>query len=148
LKKLKFQLDRQSLKIIYQSFIRPILEYGGVLFDNCTQSVKKDPEQIQQEAARIITGTTSKLVSIGNEIGWESLEKNRHKHKLILFFKIKNNLTLQFLSHIVPPSIGSEHRYPLRNAGDTQYIRTNTEFYYKSFLPSVIRDFNSLPPQT
>ena len=148
--KIKFQLDRKSLEIIYQSFIRPILEYGDVLFDNCTQSDKKDLEQIQQEAARIITGTT-KLVSIDklmNEIGWESLEKRRHKHKLILFFKMKNNLTPHYLSDLVPPSIGSEHRYPLRNADDIQYIRTNTEFYYQSFLPSVIRDFNSLPPQT
>jgi hypothetical protein len=82
-----------------------------------------------------------------NEIGWESLEKRRHKHKLILFFETKNNLTPHYLSDRVPPSIGSEHRYPLRNADDIQYIRTNTEFYYKSFLPSVIRDFNSLQPQ-
>ena len=26
--KLKFQLDRNSLEILYTSFIRPILEYG------------------------------------------------------------------------------------------------------------------------
>jgi hypothetical protein len=58
---------------------------------------------------------------------------------------MKNNLEPHYLSDHVPPSIGSEHRYPLRNADDTQYIRTNTEFYYKSFLPSVIRDLNSHP---
>ena len=29
MRKLKFQLDRKSLEIIYTSFIRPILEYGN-----------------------------------------------------------------------------------------------------------------------
>ena len=64
-----------------------------MLFDNCTKLEKNELEQIQQEAARIVTGTT-KLVSINNlmsEIGWETLEKRRYKHKLILFYKMKNN---------------------------------------------------------
>ena len=37
MRKLKFQLDRRSLEIIYTTFIRPILEYGNALWDNCTQ---------------------------------------------------------------------------------------------------------------
>jgi hypothetical protein len=108
---------RQELQIIYLSIIRPIIEYGDVLFDNCTQNDKRELEQIHQEAARIITGTT-KLVSIVKlmkEVGWESLEQGRYKNKLILFFKMKNSLTPQYLSDIVPSSVGGEHRYPLRN---------------------------------
>ena len=34
---LKFILDGQSLEIIYTSFIRPVLEYADVVWDNCTQ---------------------------------------------------------------------------------------------------------------
>ena len=37
MRKLKFQLDRKSLEIIYTSFIRPILEYGNEIWDNYTQ---------------------------------------------------------------------------------------------------------------
>ena len=37
MRKLKFILDRQSLEIIYTSFIRPVLEYADVVWDNCTQ---------------------------------------------------------------------------------------------------------------
>ena len=37
MRKLKFILDRQSLEIIYTSFIRPVLEYADVVLDNCTQ---------------------------------------------------------------------------------------------------------------
>ena len=71
MRKLKFQLDRKSLEIIYTVFIRPILEYDNEIWDNCTQYEKDDLEKIQIEAARIATGTT-KLVSIENlysEIG-------------------------------------------------------------------------------
>ena len=40
MRKLKFQLDRKSLEIIYTDFIRPILEYYNEIWDNCTQYEK------------------------------------------------------------------------------------------------------------
>ena len=60
---LKFILDRKSPEIIYTSIIRPILEYAGVEWDNCTQYEINAVEKIQIEAARIVTGT-SKSVSM------------------------------------------------------------------------------------
>ena len=63
MRKLKFKLDRKSLEIIYIAFIRPLLEYGDIIWDNCTQYEKNELDKIQNEAARIATGTT-KLVSI------------------------------------------------------------------------------------
>ena len=65
MRKLKYQLDRLSLEILYTSFIRPILEYGDILFDNCTQYEKDELGKVQSEAAWIVTGGT-KLVSINN----------------------------------------------------------------------------------
>ena len=65
MRKLKFILDRKSLETIYVSFIRPLLEYADVVWDNCTTYEEKELENIQTEAARIITGST-KLVSINS----------------------------------------------------------------------------------
>ena len=87
MRKLKYDLDRKSLETIYIVFIRPILEYADVLWDNCTQAEKQELEKIQLEAARIATGAT-KLVSIqklSDEIGWEELDSRRKKHKLVFF---------------------------------------------------------------
>ena len=87
MRKFKYDLDRRALETIYISFIRPVLEYADVIWDNCTQQEKQDLEKIQIEAARIATGTT-KLVSLQKlyeEIGWETLEARRKKHKLVLF---------------------------------------------------------------
>ena len=61
MRKLKFQLDPKSLETIYIVFIRPLLEYGDVIWDNCTQYGKRELDKIQNEAARIATGAT-KLV--------------------------------------------------------------------------------------
>ena len=71
MRRLKLVLDRKSLETIYISLIRPILEYGNGIWDNCQQYEKDDLEKIQIEAIRIATGTT-KLVSIASlycEIG-------------------------------------------------------------------------------
>ncbi len=74
------------------------------------QTKEKDElEKIQQEAARIVTGTT-KLVSIQklmNEVGWETLESRRRKHKLVLFFKMTTARTPDYLSSLVPRTVGS-----------------------------------------
>ena len=42
MRKLKFKLNRKSLETIYLTFIRPNLEYGDVLWDNCSQYEKKN----------------------------------------------------------------------------------------------------------
>lgn len=44
MRKLKYQLDRKALEIIYFTFIRPILEYAGVIWDNCTQFEQQELE--------------------------------------------------------------------------------------------------------
>lgn len=149
MRKLKFQLDRRSLEIIYTSFIRPILEYGNEIWDNCTQYEKDDIEKIQKEAARIATGTT-KLVSTENlygEIGWETLDSRRKKQKLILLYKMINNLTPQYLSSLIPATVSETSSYNLRNANDVRTINARTNQYFNSFLPSSIRDWNSLPEE-
>ena len=108
-RKLKFTLYRTSLQTIYFTFIRPLLEYADVVWDNCTQYKANELEQIQNEAARIVKGAT-KLVSIHSlllETGWESLTSRREKHKLILYYKMQNGLTPNFLSFLVPPTVGS-----------------------------------------
>ncbi|MCG8113035.1 MAG: reverse transcriptase domain-containing protein [Candidatus Thiodiazotropha taylori] len=149
MRKLKFKLDRKSLETIYTAFIRPLLEYGDVVWDNCTQYEKNDLEKIQLEAARIATGTT-KLISLNNlykEVCWDTLDKRRHDHKLTLFYKMFNNLAPIYLSSLVPQQVNAVSRYNLRNSNDLKTIRTKTTLHYNSFLPSSIREWNNLPAE-
>jgi len=63
MRSLTFTLDSKSLETIHLSFIRPLLEYGGVIFDNLISFEHNKLDIFQNEAARIVTGTT-KLTSI------------------------------------------------------------------------------------
>ena len=142
MRKLKFLLDRESLQIIYTSFIRPILEYSDVVWD-ITQYEVNAIQKNQYEAAKIVTGAT-KLVSLdmlNQETGWESLQLRRSKHKLGLFYKMKNNLCPAYLSSLVPESFEGT-TYNLR---DSQNIRPEHSCTIKSFLPSDIREWSEFP---
>ena len=85
-------LDRITLKKMYFSFKRPILEYGDVIWDSNIQYLADKIEHVQIEAMRIVTGGT-KLTSINklyDETGWEKLADRRTNHKLVLFHKMVN----------------------------------------------------------
>ena len=57
MRKLKFDFDRKSLKTIYISFIRPILEYADVIWDNCSEQKKQEPEKkIKQKRQELQQG--------------------------------------------------------------------------------------------
>lgn len=51
---LKYKINRESLIKIYFAFIRPVLEYGDVVWDNCTDEQSNLLESIQIEAARLL----------------------------------------------------------------------------------------------
>ena len=147
MKKLKFKLDRKSLEIIYTTFIRPLLEYGDVIWDKSLQYEKQEIEKKQLEAARIATGAT-KLVSINvlyKVFGWETLEQRRQTHKLTLFYKMFSHLTPLYLSSLISPSVSDMSRYNLRNSNHLQTIDSQTNLYYHSFLLSTVRAWTIYP---
>jgi uncharacterized coiled-coil DUF342 family protein len=88
---------------MYFSFIRPVIEYSDIVWDNCTQMLKEKLEKINIEAARIITGAT-KLTSLKllyKESGWSTFEKRREERKLLQYFKMVKNLTPEYLSSLI-----------------------------------------------
>ena len=58
---------------------------------------------------------------------------------------MKNNLTPDYLSSLVPETVGRVSSYSLQNSQDTLSVHAKTALYYNSFLPSVIREWNNLP---
>ena len=73
MRKLKFKLDRRCRQSTCFSFIRPVIEFSDVVWDNCALYEANELRKIQIEAARIVAGAT-KLVSIDSlytGTGWE-----------------------------------------------------------------------------
>ena len=97
MRKFKFILDRRTLEKIYLTFIRPLLEYGDVVWDCKTVYLTNKLESVQAEAARFATGGTRPLSKIYAETGWEYLKDRREKHRLTYFYKMDNGLTPGYL---------------------------------------------------
>ena len=74
-------------------------------------------------------------------------------HDLVTYITIYTSFTtlltrsqLQVKEVLTSSKLPSKHlQYSLRNASDYKYIRSNTQLYSNSFLPSVVRDWNELP---
>ena len=145
----KYVLDRKSLEILYTTFIRPLLEYADVVWDNLTKADEDDLEKVQHEAARIISGAT-RLVSLSNlyiETGLESLKERRRKHKLTLFYKMFHSQTPFYLTTLIPSRVGDTTSYNLRNSVNLRNIACKSQLLSSSFLPSTISAWNALPEE-
>ena len=146
LRKLKFKLSRTNLEKLYLIYIRPIFEYASEVWDNCGVGNCNKLEQLQLEAGRIVTGlpvfTNSRKVY--EELGWETLQERRKRKKLQMFYNIQYNNTPNYLSSLIPPSLQSTTIYPLRHGEDIIIPFCRLALTSESFIPSTIRQWNSL----
>jgi len=79
---------RSKLEKIYLCMIRPALEYGCVIFDNCSAANSLSLEGIQRRVAVICTGALrcTESLKLEKETGWESRSLRGTKAKLLLYF--------------------------------------------------------------
>jgi hypothetical protein len=145
MRSLKFKLDRLSLERIYLGFIRPILEYGDIVWDSQLE-VLNALDMVQKNAARIVVGATAKSSTQGlyNETSWEPLSKRREFHRLMLMYKILNGKAPTYLEDLVPDTIGARTHYMLRNRGDLDPPATRLNVFANSFFPKAVQLWNNL----
>ena len=128
LRKLQSLLPRAALITIYKAFVRPHLDYGGVLYDKAfNSSFHEKLESIQYNACLTLTGAirgTSKE-KIYLELGLESLQICRWYRKLCLFSKIYKNQSPCYLYSIIPTT---NTHYTFKNSDKIPYLKPNTIF--------------------
>ena len=144
LRRFKHRLSRKTLVRLYLSLVRPILEYGCVLFDNCGQGLSDLLESIQFEAAKICTGALrhTSRVKLLQELGWPTLANRRKYFKLVLFYKMHHKLTPSYLSDLLPPTFPGR---VLRHTGNIRRAKCRTQRMENSFVPDAIKQWNNLP---
>ena len=90
LRKLQNTLPRTSLITIFKSFIRPLRDYGDIIYDWAyNTSFHQNIESIQCNAALAITGAVrgSSREKLYQELGFDSLQQGRWYRKLCCLFK-------------------------------------------------------------
>ena len=144
--KLSREIPRFAVENIYTTFIRPQLEYGGVIYNNCTAEQSERLEAFQRRAAIACTRSFNRTstVELLQELGWPTLISRRQYFSLVQFYKMGKGLTPQYLQSILPPRAGSYSRYPTRQAANFIPVRTKRAKYYKFFLPATTRKWNIL----
>ena len=145
---MKNKLSRSAKSKYYISFIRPILEYGSAVFDNCTAFDSNTLERAQRRAARLCTGafkrSSSKLLL--DDLGWDTLSNRRKNAKLVLMYKITNGLTPPYLRALIPSQVQSATPYPLRNRSNFRIPRARTQLMNNSYIPATLRQWNAQDP--
>ena len=125
--------------------IRPIFEYGDLIYDNTSLKNKLKLDNLQRRAAIICTGAYrhTETQSLLRELAWEPLAKRRYNHKILQIFKIINGIYPNYLLEPISPiqndvyNFRNKHRFNIRTR--------RTEISNNSFYPSTLRIWYSLP---
>ena len=142
---MKYKLDRKTLEVIYKSYIRPVLEYADIVWDDIPNMWVSELEKIQLNALRIITGLprgTSHQV-IYSESGFSPLCTRRNNHRLSMFYQIVNETAPPNLLSIAPKRT-DQHIHGLRPRPEFIIPRSRTESFSNSFIPKTTAEWNNL----
>ena len=90
IKKLRYSLPHKSLVTIYKAFLRPLIDYGDIIYDQPQNESFSEKLGVQYETALAITGAIqgTSRDRIYQELGLESLKSRRWYKRLSCMFKI------------------------------------------------------------
>ena len=142
----KFQnfLPRKLLLTIQKPFIRPLLDYGDIIYDQTyNTSFYQRLGSLQYNAALAITGAirgTSKE-KLYNKLGLESLQNRQWYRKLSFLYKIIANQSPSYLFKMIPRKNTS---YPTRRSDNIPLLGRKDNFFQNSYFPSSVKEWNKL----
>ena len=150
IRRLSVCLPRKAQLTIYQSFVRPHLDYGDTLYDKPGNiNFESKIEKVQYKACIAITGAIqgTSRERLYDELGLMSLSKRRWYNKLIFFYKIVNGILPDYLHSCI--GFFSQNKYPLRSvsSGKLKCIPSRTKSFSKTFFSYCIDEWNKLNPE-
>ena len=137
----RFGFDQEELEVVYKCYVRPVLEYGDVVWHSglCTKQTA-DLERIQRRACRTILGHQFK--SYRDAVGKCNLEylKNRRETHCKTFAQgLGDNVRT---CHLLPPSRFQSHGRNLRNSSNLSQYRMKTSRFRNSPVPYFVSLLN------
>ena len=132
----------------YKTLVRPILEYSQTVWDPHTACAAKRIEAVQRRAARFTCNRyrrTSSVTQMMNTLEWQPLAERRRLARLVMFYKIHNNIVA-----ISMPLQVKGLAAPTRTENSQAYCipPSSADYHHLSFFPRTVRDWNLLPEST
>jgi len=123
------------------------IEYGSILYDNCTTGSSLLVENVQRRAALVCTGAmrrteTSKLLA---ELNWSTWLDRPRNAKLYIFYKLKRSQAPVYFTKLdcIQDAVVSS-RLRLRTQNRIRELMCRIKCFKKSYFPSVISNWNQL----
>ena len=143
----RFGFDQEELEVVYKCYVRPVLEYGDVVWHSglCTKQTA-DLERIQGRACRTILGHQFK--SYWDAVGKCNLEYLKDRRETHCKKKKKKKKIAQGLGnnvrtcHLLSPSRFQFHGRNLRNSSNLSQYRMKTSRFRNSPVPYFVSLLN------
>ena len=143
IKKLRYNLPRKSLITIYKAFLRPLIDYGDIIYDQPqNESFCEKLESVQYKVTFAITGAIkgSSREKIYQELGFKSLKSRRWYKRLCCMYKIMNDKAPAYIKNLIP-----ECTLTVRTRGNRlPTFHCRTDCFRDSFFPSTLNDWFNL----
>ena len=126
----------------YLHFVQPILDYSCSIWDPYHQTSIHKLEMIQHRATQVVLNKPWRKTSYDSitdmltTLGWPTLQECRQHARLMLLFKLTNNL-LSIPSNYLPspsPLTSTRAQHKLKY----MHILLSTNIYHYSFFPRTI----------
>lgn len=142
-----FKSAPREIKItVYQSYVRPILEYASAVWDPQEIGLKSRLEKIQSRAARFVMNNYSQCfrsAHLKTVLGWTPLENRRRLVRVKLLYDIYYGLTgIDSTKYFLPPNYVSSR---LDHTCKIQPYYPRTSIFKNSYFVKTIEDWNHLP---
>lgn len=136
----------------YKTLVRPQLEYSSPLWDPHHANLKKKVEDVQRRSARWVFNkyhygpkypnamTPTEMI---RQLEWTSMETRRRWAKLVLIYKMLNNLVNMSYRTLLVPYPYVTQDMP-KGAITPLSIPAAPLYYNMSFFPSAVDEWNSL----
>ena len=126
------------------SLARSFVDYASAVWYPHQKFNQVKLEMVQRRAARIVKSRykrTDSVTAMLDELGWPILSKRRKDARLILFYKIINNLAQVPHEHILTKAYEGTRK---KNNHKFRHIAVSTSQYRQSFFPKTVGPWNQL----
>ena len=138
----RFGFAQDELEVIYKCYVRPVVEYGDVVWHSgLTLKQHADLERIQRRACRTILGRHfSTYTDARIQCNLDLLKERRVAHCRKFAQALGDNVRT---CHLLPPTRLEAHGRSLRNASNLSQFRTRTDRFRNSPVPFFVSLLNS-----
>ena len=148
----KKMLPSPSLKMLYNSFILPHLQYGLAAWGGCSNQIKKRIVGIQKRAIRTVSKSyiTSHTEPRMKNLGLLKLDDLYTQQCTALIYDIKNHFAPPALGDLLPNETAQSHHHLRSHVSDPNHVRTpvtRSKVSSNSFFCKGPLSWNSLPQE-